>query len=269
MGVWNDRSALLDRSDGRSIFGTDATGYHQSRPGYPSALFEHLRSRVAPPPAILEIGAGTGLASSELLEFAPSHLTIVEPDAALCRFLDDRFRDQPVSVFQGTFPDISIDGRYNLVACAAAFHWMEPEPALAKVRSLLAPGGTWAMWWNCYFGHGASDPLAEHTHRLLTEEKVPLPPSYAGGSHYALDRERHVGQLERAGFSNIEHVVYRTARTFTPQQAADLYRTFSFIRLLPAERREPILSRIREIVEDDLGGEAEGTVVSSLYTATL
>jgi SAM-dependent methyltransferase len=263
-----DRSTLLDRSDGRSIFGTDAAGYHQSRPGYPPALFEHLQSRVPRSPAILEIGAGTGLASSELLKFEPCHLTIVEPDAELCRFLDDRFRDAAVTVLQGTFPDVAIDGQFDLAACAAAFHWMDPEAALAKVRSLLAPGGTWAMWWNCYFGHGESDPLAEHAHRLLREEKVALPPSYVGGNHYALDRDWHVGQLERAGFSDIEHAVFRTARTLSPEQAADLYRTFSFIRLLSAEAQERILNRIAEIVATKLGGQAEATVVSSLYMAT-
>ena len=263
-----DGSTLLDRSDGRSIFGTDAAGYHQSRPGYPPALFDHLQSRVDRSPAILEIGAGTGLASSELLKFEPCHLTIVEPDAALCRFLADRLRDAAVTVRQGAFPDVAIEGQFDLAACAAAFHWMDPEPALAKVRSLLAPGGTWAMWWNCYFGHGESDPLAEHAHRLLREENVALPPSYVGGSHYALDRERHVRQLEQAGFSRIEHAVYRTPRRFSPKQAADLYRTFSFIRLLSAEPQERILSRIAEIVATELGGQAEATVVSSLYIAS-
>lgn len=262
------KSGLLDRSDGRAIFGTDATGYHQSRQGYPAALFERLRSRVAASPAILEIGAGTGLASAELLRFDASSLTIVEPDAELCRFLREQFPDPRVSVVQGAFPDVEIDGRFDLVACAAAFHWMEPEPALAKVRSLLAPGGTWAMWWNCYFGHGEPDLLAEHAHRLFQQEGIVLPPSYAGGSHYALDRDRHVGELERAGFSDIEHVVYRTARSFTPSQAADLYRTFSFIRLLAPDEQERILSRIAWLVAEELGGEAQGTVVSSLYIAT-
>jgi SAM-dependent methyltransferase len=259
---------LLDRSDGRSIFGADASGYHQSRQGYPAALFEQLRSRVTASPAMLEIGAGTGLASSELLKFDPRHLTIVEPDAELCRFLDERFGDQPATVIRGAFPDVSLDGQFDLVACAAAFHWMQPEAALAKVRSLLVPGGTWAMWWNCYFGHGASDALAEHAHRLFSEEGIALPPSYSGGSHYALDRDRQVAQLEQAGFSDVEHVVYRTARAFTPEQAADLYRTFSFIRLLPDASRDRILARIAEIVATDLGGKAQGTVVTSLYSAT-
>lgn len=268
MSASGERFTLLDRSDGRSIFGRDATGYHQSRAGYPAALFDQLKSRVKPSPAILEIGAGTGLASSELLKFGPSQLTIVEPDAELCRFLDERFRGPPVTVLHAAFPDVSIDGRFDLAACAAAFHWMEPEPALAKVRSLLVPGGTWAMWWNCYFGHRESDALAEHAHRLLSEEGVALPPSYSGGSHYALDRDRHAGQLSQAGFSSIEHAVYRTVRTFSPKQAVDLYGTFSFIRLLPAEAQERILSRIAEIVATELGGRAEGTVVSSLYLAT-
>lgn len=268
MSAPNDKSGLLNRSDGRSIFGADAAGYHQSRPGYPTELFDYLRSRVPSSPAILEIGAGTGLASAELLKFEPRHLTIVEPDAELCRFLEDRFADQAVTVRQGVYPDVAPEGPFDLAACAAAFHWMEPESALAAIRASLTPGGTWAMWWNSYFGHGEDDPLAERAHRLLVDEGVALPPSYSGGKHYALDHSRHIGELERAGFSDIAHVVFRTPRPYTPEQAVGLYRTFSFIRLLPQDQQDHILGRIFAIVADDLGGLANGVVVASLYTAT-
>lgn len=268
MGAPNGKSGLLDRSDGRSIFGADAAGYHQSRPGYPAELFDCLRSRVPSAPAILEIGAGTGLASAELLKFDPRHLTIVEPDAELCRFLEDRFADRVVTVHHGAYPDVAPEGPFDLAACAAAFHWMEPESALAAIRAALTPRGTWAMWWNSYFGHGEDDPLAERAHRLLDDEGVALPPSYSGGRHYALDHKRHISQLERAGFSDIEHVVFRTPRRYTPQQAVGLYRTFSFIRLLPQDQQARILGRIADIVTDELDGLANGMVVSSLYMAT-
>ena len=35
------------------------------------------------------------------------------------------------------FPEASINGEFNLIACAAAFHWMEPREALARVKELL------------------------------------------------------------------------------------------------------------------------------------
>lgn len=267
MGAPNDKSGLLNRSDGRSIFGTDAAGYHQSRPGYPPELFDYLRLRVPSSPAILEIGAGTGLASSELLKFEPRHLTIVEPDAELCRFLEDRFADLAVTVRQGVYPDVAPEGPFDLAACAAAFHWMEPELALAAIRASLTPGGTWAMWWNTYFGHGEDDPLAERAYRLLVDEGVALPPSYSGGMHYALDSGRHIGQLERAEFSDIEHVIYRTQQTLTSSQAVDLYRTFSFIRLLPDNKQERILRGIADIVGSSPGGASESVIVTSLYLA--
>ena len=268
MSASNERSGLLDRSDGRSIFGTDAAGYHEARSGYPPALFEDLASRVKQSPAILEIGAGTGLATFDLLKLEPSRLTIIEPDAELCRFLESRFDDQPVTVSRGVFPEVSIEGQFDLVACAAAFHWMEPEAALAKIRSALAPGGTWAMWWNCYFGNGEPSPFADQAQQLLEEEGVALPPSYSGGKHYALDRNLHVDRLEKAGFRNIEHRVYRTTRTLSAQDARGLFDTFSFIRLLEQGVRERILSRITSLVEREFGGAAQSTVVSSIYIAS-
>lgn len=257
---------VLSRSDGRSVFGQDAAGYHQSRPGYPTALFDNIRARLAPNPEILEIGAGTGLASANLLKFPARHLTIVEPDSALCDFLRDRFQNDPVTVEEAVFPDVDLRGQFDLVACAAAFHWLEPVEALAKIRSLLVPGGIWAMWWNCYFGHHEADPLAERAAQLFRDEGIPLPPSYNQGTHYALDREHRVGELREAGFTDIEHALYRTKLRLTPEQAVALYATFSFIRVLPPTIGQSLLEKISAIVSTELAGETESSVVCSLYS---
>ena len=157
----------LDRSVGRSAFGIDANGYHDARSGYPDELFADLTRLTAPNPRILEIGAGTGLATQGLLTLAPRRLTLVEPDPRLCDFLQDRFSFSGSNVVCGAFPDAAVAGQFDLIACAAAFHWMEPVAALARIRQLLAPGGTWTMWWNCYFGHGEPDPFGDRISQIF------------------------------------------------------------------------------------------------------
>lgn len=261
-------SERLDRQVGRSAFGTDALGYHEARSGYPPELFDYLARRTAPAPRILEIGAGTGLASAGLLACSPSRLTLVEPDPRLCAFLEERFAQANVCVASGTFPEIQIEGPFDLAACAAAFHWMEAGPALARVRSLLVPGGTWAMWWNCYFGHGEEDVLAERVKHLLEEEGISLPPSYQGFDHYALDVPKQTELLRDAGFRDIGHKLFRTSREFDALQARNLYQSFSFIRVLAQGVQTRILDCISQVVDTELDGRASSVVVTSLFAAS-
>lgn len=258
----------LERQVGRSAFGGDAQAYDDARSGYPAELFELLASRSVPRPRIAEIGAGTGLASQGLFELSPSQLTMIEPDPRLCVFLEHRFTRTDSRVVCAPFPDVDIEGPFDLIACAAAFHWMEPVPALAKVKSLLAQNGVWAMWWNSYFGHGEADPFAEQVVRILLEEGVVLPPSYIGSKHYAFEAEYHISMLRDAGFDRIEHTVFRAPRVFTASQARELYQSFSFIRVLPDINQIKILDRIAAIVEGEFGGSAPSLYATSLFVGT-
>lgn len=257
----------IGRETGRSAFGSDARGYHEARSGYPDALFRELSRRASPTPRILEIGAGTGHASAGLLACDPSHLTLIEPDPRLCAHLGDMFADSRVSICNGVFPDIAIEGPFDLIACAAAFHWMEPRSALARIKALLAPGGVWAMWWNCYLAHGEDDPLADRALALLEADGVALPPSFRPEDHYALNAAAQVAMLEEAGFGGIEQRRFRAVRALDRQQVRALYASFSFLSILPAPQRERILDRIGRFVSDDLGGSANCVVVTALYIA--
>ena len=256
MNVPPGNSGKLDRLVGRSAFGADATGYHDARSGYPDELFTHLARLATSGPRIFEIGAGTGLATQGLLTLGPSRLTVIEPDPRLCQFLQGRFSSSNSEVVCGTFPDTDVEGQFDLIACAAAFHWMEPVSALAKIRSILAPDGTWAMWWNCYFGHAEPDPFGECVLRILEAHEVLLPPSYAGRRHYSLDVEHHVGQLEQCGFREVRHRIFRNQKELDASQARALYQSFSFIRVLEESTRKSILDEIGLLVDADFGGRA-------------
>lgn len=260
-------SDRLKRLVGRSAFGIDATGYHDARSGYSSEVFAHLARLTDAGSRILEIGAGTGLATEGLLKLSPRELTIIEPDPRLCQFLEGRFASSKPDVVCGAFLDAEVEGPFDLIACAAAFHWLEPVSALARIRGLLAPDGLWAMWWNCYFGHGQPDPVGESILRILERHNIPLPPSYAGQLHYSLDAEHHVGQLEQCGFRAPAHHIFKRRRTLDAGQAQALYQSFSFIRVLEEPVRQRIMDEIRILIETDFGGQADGIVVTSLYLA--
>src|SRR5689334_4976575 len=66
-------SSMIDRSFGREAFGLDPANYHAARPPYPGIVWTTLRERAGLREGIdiLEIGAGTGLATEHLLAASP------------------------------------------------------------------------------------------------------------------------------------------------------------------------------------------------------
>ena len=257
--------AWLRRDIGGVAFGLDPSGYHQARLAYPDVLYDELFGRLPAKPTILEIGAGSGLVTQSLLKRNPSRLIAVEPDPALVAFTEKRLRDSRLAMIRSSFPEARIAGRFDLIACAAAFHWMEPASALSRVRELLAPKGLWAMWWHSYRNPRRGDELADLITPLLRE--IALPPSDTLFRHYSLDEEYHRETLIRAGFKSIEYRLYRQERELTTAQVVALYQSYSYVRILPDEKKTRLIEDIASLVEQKFGGLAPNLVLTPLYFA--
>ena len=258
-------AAQLSRVAGQRTFGTDAAGYHAGRIGYPEELFDSIFARVGANPRILEIGPGTGLATQSLLARNPAELVVVESDPALVEYLGDRFADPRLTWVNAGFPDVSVEGPFDLIVCAAAFHWLEPQPALARIRQLLRPGGVWAMWWNAYRNPDRGDALAQAITPLLRD--ISLPPSEGPTGHYSLDVDLQTETLRAAGFSEIQHAQFRRERNLSTAEVRALYASYSYVRALPEAQRANLLDSISELVADGFGGRALNVVMTALYSA--
>lgn len=255
----------IARDLGRSIFGLDPAGYHAARLDYPEALYAQLFGRADQEPirSVVEIGAGTGHATAKLLAPSVERLVAVEPDPALAEYLRGRFADRAVDVVASDFVSAPIQGRFDLAVAASSFHWLDPDTALARIRDLLKPGGTVALWWNAYRQPGIGDPFADAIMPLL--EGLDLPPSESMRGHYSLDADLHVARLQGAGFDHVEHQLYRRERTLSAADARALYASYSFVRALPEERREALLTAITDLVDREFGGAAPNVVLTALY----
>ena len=256
---------FLEREIGGVAFGLDAHGYHQARLPYPDALYDELFARLPPKPTILEIGAGSGLVTEALLERGPAKLVAVEPDPALVAFTKGRLNNPKLTMVTAGFPSAPVTGQFDLIACAAAFHWMEPVGALARIKGLLSPDGIWAMWWHSYRNPGRGDAFADLVTPLLRD--IALPPSDTLLRHYSLDEDYHRQTLVQAGFSSVEYRLYEQERELTTEQALALYESYSYVRVLPAETRSRLLGEIAEIVERNFAGRAPNLVLTPLYFA--
>ncbi len=254
----------LPRYAGRSAFGTDPEGYDLARSDYPAELYD-LIAEVAGAGTVLEIGAGTGLATRSLLALRPDRLVAVEPDLALAAFLQNRF-GQSIEVFAHAFGEEDIIGKFDLVACASAFHWLEPEPALQKIRGLLHPGGKLALWWNVYRQPNSDDAFTDAIAPLL--EDIVLAPSETQQGHYGLNEDLHRSQLTAAGFGEIEYHRFERLRFIDGSAARALFASYSFVKSLPQAQRRRLLTQVAQLVDGKYGGKCANRIVTPCYLAT-
>ncbi|MEU4371532.1 class I SAM-dependent methyltransferase [Micromonospora chersina] len=129
------------------LFGEVAGAYHEARPGYPAEIVAAIRAyHGGTPDTLVEVGAGSGLATATLLGLgAPT--TCVEPDVRMAAVLAERFPQ--VEVVTATFEEWSPPpGGVAALACAMAWHWLDPATRNRRSHDALRPGGTLAV-----FGH--------------------------------------------------------------------------------------------------------------------
>lgn len=182
------RESRIHRTFGRQAFGRDPAGYDLARPAYPSWVFDFLGEYcgLKSNAITFEIGAGTGTATSRLLELGANPLVAIEPDHRLAAFLRKRIPDKALRVVVRSFEKAELqEASFDLGVSATAFHWLKEDSGLTKVAKLLRPGGWWAAFWNVFGDSRRPDPFHEATKSLLS---APLSPSAGNGKlPFALD----------------------------------------------------------------------------------
>ncbi|MFF7634091.1 class I SAM-dependent methyltransferase [Kitasatospora sp. NPDC008050] len=221
-------------------FGAVAAEYDRARPSYPDELFqaiEELTGRVIKGAAVLDVGAGTGIAT-RLLHARGARVTAVEPSPGMAAQLH---RVSPeITLIKGDGNDLPChDATADLITYAQAFHWTDPERSLPEVLRVLRPGGAVALWWNI---KDRSVPyLAAQEARL-----VAALPSY----HYYGAMNAIGDQLARHPFEVARRTLRWERRLGVEEVLTDL-RSKSYFAVLEPEVREPVLAAEREALLAD------------------
>lgn len=229
-------------------FGTDAERYDRSRPGYPDALIDAV---VGPDPHgtdLLEVGAGTGIASRLFLDRGV-RLLAVEVDARMAEVAQAK----DVAVEVSPFEAWDAAGRtFDVVTAAQAWHWVDPVAGAAKAASVLRPGGRLAVFWNV--GRPTADVAA-----ALDEAYARVAPhaeSYSVMTGYAVD---HGYTAEADGIwacallSDPVFERFPWSRTYTTEEWLDQLPTHSDHAAMAPDLLERVLAKVATVL-DRFGG---------------
>jgi SAM-dependent methyltransferase len=216
------------------------------------------------PSTVIDLGAGTG-ALSHLLVDRVASVIAVEPDDRMRGVLEQNLPTVTTVAGRGEsmpLPDDSVDS----VLASSSWHWVDVVPGLREVARVLVPGGTFGAVWT---GPDPQGPFLAQAQALLaagTSRDTDGGSLATGSSDIAemvLDGQRFDSVLaipdgEPFG-APVQHV-HRWDIALNADELIGLLGTFSWIILMPEERRAAVLAEARRLLRDGLGVEGETTV---------
>jgi SAM-dependent methyltransferase len=245
------------RTPQRLLFGEVAELYDASRPTYPVRLIDDLLelASVGPGSRVLEVGAGTGKATT-LVAARGVGVLAIEPSstmAAVARRNCAAYRAVQIveSDFEHWDPG---DKTFPLLYCAQAWHWIDPELRFQRARAALPPSGMLAAFWNRP-AWGWS-PLREALRDVYSATVPHLAPD--GPLHPANERpdgdEDWVGDIAATREFDQGEVHYYAWRVdYSAAAYVRLLGTLSEIRLLAQPQRDALIQAVGAVIEEHGG----------------
>jgi trans-aconitate methyltransferase len=124
------------------LFGENVQDYANYRQDYPIELFKKITDNVIGQKQVcVDLGAGTGLATNQLLNFFKQTISI-EPDNLMAAKMELQLKKGSVKIIKGDFESLNEHkGAVNLINCSSSFHWLDHELFLKKALKYLSPNG--------------------------------------------------------------------------------------------------------------------------------
>lgn len=234
----------------RLVFGEVPEQYHRHRPRYPAEVVDAVTSLAGPAGRVLEVGAGTGKLTADLLGRGLA-VDALEPSGAMAAVLRRTVgTTADVRVLEVGFEELPGGaGPYDVVVAGQSWHWVREAERLEVAARVLRPGGHLVLAWNREEHPG---PVGD----AIVAAYEAFAPELAGMDDRAW-LEAVVEEIRSDGrFSDVERreVAWPLSRTRNDYLA--LLETYSGHRLLEPATRRALLGAIGKAI-DVAGGSID------------
>ena len=232
-------------------FAAQALAYDRYRPRYPRAVFDLLVREVdlAGGDKVVEIGAGTGIATVPLVE-RRLDVTAIEPAPELAELAASKVGER-ARVEIGRYESCWLPDRAALLAAFNAWHWVEPVLGLDRAAQLLEGGGWLALVWTEVVAWGPEG----FDERLADIFGAPWPKRWE-------DMAASLGPVvddERFGELHAFHQFF--ARSLDAATFVEVSRTYG------GQRSDQQYDALREVISDEFGGRVTKTEDAVVHLA--
>lgn len=132
------------RAELATAFTIGGSHYDSVRPAYPDAAIDFMVPAGAQD--VVDVGAGTGIFTSQLLDRGLS-VRAVEPSEDMLTVLRERLPD--LEATSGTGENTGLEEKSaDVISYAQAWHWVDPKAASSEAARVLRPEGQLSLVWN-------------------------------------------------------------------------------------------------------------------------
>ncbi|HYH12528.1 MAG TPA: class I SAM-dependent methyltransferase [Thermomicrobiales bacterium] len=235
-------------------FDTVGDLYHEVRPRYPSEIWARLFdvTKLQPGTRVLEIGAGTGIATAELVARG-CHVTALEPGATMAAIIErDLGWSGQVDVRIGKLEELDWTGEpFDLALGATSLHWVDRPVLHARLRELVRAGGFAAL---VYYQHVLGGTMAFFD--AAQECYWRHAPSIAGPGLRETAADLPSAQVldDLEGFQEYHREHWLRDISSDREHYLALLSTYSGHLALPDHERAALLACIGDLIDDRFGG---------------
>src|ERR671914_331771 len=248
---------MTHTADRARSFDAWAPDYDRFRPSYPDELFDEIEARLSlpPRPLVVDLGAGTGLATLAMARRG-WRMTAVEPGRPMLDVLRARASDEGLilATVQAHAEETRLDpSSVDLATAAQAYHWFDTPRALAEIERIVRPGGGLAVFWNVR--DASTSPLLADYNDLLEAHGIDADTRLPGKDPETATKIREAGGFDEPQFVQVAHTVETT-----PDGFIGLAFTKSYVRALPPDDQARLADELHALIERHVAGWPAFTV---------
>jgi SAM-dependent methyltransferase len=217
-------------------YGRAAETYARARPSYPDAAVDWLLGELGQPSGVLEVGAGTGKFTAQLVERNVTVLA-VEPVAAM----RDRLSTLGplVTPLEATAEDLPVEtGSVGSLVASQSLHWADVSVALREFGRVLHPTGAVGLIWNF---RDVAVPWQRDLDALLRELRGDAPHSRDGRWEVA---------VKASAFEATASETWRWSLTTDEAGVLDRVRSVSYVAAMPEEGQQRVDQRVLDLLRE-------------------